>query len=92
MLEIVATGQAVMAAVCWLIVAGAAALAVYSCRIRDTVLERIGLSIVSIGALGTAWRIVQQGWITDGAWFTAFGFAFYAGVLLWKHLPHPVKR
>lgn len=92
MYEITVTAQAVVAAFCWIVIAGCAAMAVYSRRIQDTTMERLALSIVSIGALGSACRIVQQGWISDGAWFTSAGLAFYCVVVVWKHLPHPVKR
>jgi hypothetical protein len=46
--------------------ASGAGLAVFSCTVHDTLLERIGLSAVSLTALGTAFRIVDSGWASDG--------------------------
>lgn len=80
------TTQAVLSAICWLITAAGATAAVFSPRINDTLLERIGLSAVAFGAVGTAWRIYQQGWINDGATVTSFALAFYVVSVVKKHI------
>lgn len=83
---IVITGQAVIAMVCWLIVAGGAGIAVFSNRIDDMLLERIGLSAVSVASAGTAWRIVAAGWISDGATSISIALAGYVVAVFVKHI------
>jgi Iap family predicted aminopeptidase len=80
------TTQAVVSAICWLITFAGATAAVFSPRINDTLLERIGLSAVAIAALGTAWRIKEQGWISDGATFLSIALAFYVVTVVKKHI------
>lgn len=81
----VITLHAGIAALCWIVVSVGAAWAVVSPRIEDILSERIFLSIVSIGALGTAFRILRSGEITDGGLWLAIGMAGYVLSLVWKH-------
>lgn len=83
---ILITLQGAVSVVCWLIVAGGATLAVFTRAINDTVLERIGLSAVAIASVGTAWRIVGQGWITDGGASLSIAVAGYVAAVAWKHI------
>lgn len=84
------TIQGAVSVICWLIVAGGATLAVFTRAINDTVLERIGLSAVAIASAGTAWRIVGQGWITDGGASLSIAVAGYVAAVAWKHIRrHP---
>lgn len=85
---IVVTLPAAIAGICWLIVGFGAALAVVSPRIDDILSERIALSLVSIGAFGTAFRIARSGEITDGGLWLAVGLAIYVLSLVWKHWKH----
>ena len=80
------TVQAAIAVVCWLIVAGGAGLAVFSCTVHDTLLERIGLSAISITALGTAFRIVDSGWASDGGAALSMAMAGYVAAVAYKHV------
>lgn len=84
-MNFVITLSAALAALCWLIVGFGAALAVMSPRIDDILSERIALSLVSIGAFGTAFRIARSGEITDGGLWLAMGLAGYVLSLVWKH-------
>lgn len=80
------TVQGAISAICWLIVAGGAGLAVFARSIHDTTLERIGLSAVSITATGAAWRIVQAGWVTEGGAALALAMAGYVMTVAYKHV------
>ena len=80
------TMQAAIAVVCWLIVAGGAGLAVFSCTVHDTLLERIALSAVSITALGTAFRIIDAGWASDGGVALSMALAGYVAAVAYKHV------
>lgn len=80
------TVQAAIAVVCWLIVAGGAGLAVFSCTVHDTLLERIGLSAISITAIGTACRIVDAGWASDGGAALSMALAGYVAAVAYKHV------
>lgn len=96
-LDYLVTAQGMIAALGWLIVAVGATVAVFSPRIRDTAAERIGLSLVAITSLGAAYRIVGQGWESDGDLFLALSLAFYVGALFVKHLkkestPRPADK
>lgn len=78
-------GVIALAALFWVIVAAGAGIAVYSRRIEDTVLERIGLVGIALGAAGTAWRVQDLGYITEGGIFIGAALAFYVTVIFWKH-------
>lgn len=80
------TMQAAVAAVCWLIVAGGAGLAVFARCIHDTTWERLGLSAVSLAATGTACRIVAEGWVSDGSTALAMAVAGYVIAVTYKHV------
>lgn len=81
----VITLAAGLAALSWLVVGFGAALAVVSSRIEDILSERIALALVSIGAFGTAFRVIKSGEITDGGLWLALGCAMYVLSLIWKH-------
>ncbi|MCY1196392.1 hypothetical protein D9M72_77350 [compost metagenome] len=76
---------AVLAFVCWLIVAGGAGLAVFARCIDDTILERIGLSTICLTATGAACRIVVAGWASAGDAALAVSAAFYVVAVTVKH-------
>lgn len=80
------TVQAAVSVVCWLIVAGGAGLAVFAACIHDTTLERIGLSAVSIAAVGEALRVVAAGWIDDGSAALSLAMAGYVIAVAYKHV------
>lgn len=80
---------AVLAFVSWLIVAGGAALAVFSKAIEDSALERIGLSAVCLTATGAACRIVVAGWTSSGDAALAVSAAFYVAAVTIKHIRSP---
>lgn len=80
------TVQAGVSVVCWLIVAGGAGLAVFARTILDTTLERIGLSAVSITAVGTACRIIEDGWTSDGSAALSIAMAGYVTAVAYKHV------
>lgn len=85
------TVQAALSVVCWLIVAGGAGLAVFARTIHDTTLERIGLSAICITSVGTACRIIDRGWTTDGGAAMAVAMAGYVIAVMVKHVratPH----
>jgi len=77
---------AVLAFVCWLVVAGGAGLAVFCKSIEDTVLERIGLSAVCLTATGAACRIFIAGWASAGDAALAASAAFYVAAVTAKHI------
>ena len=81
----VITTSAALSALCWLIVAGGATVAVFSSSVRDTTAERFGLAVIVLGATGAACRILYQGWITEGGLFLSAAFAFYVCAVFWKH-------
>lgn len=80
------TVQAALSVICWLIVAGAAGLAVFAKAIHDTTLERLGLSAVSLAATGEAFRIVAAGWIDDGTAALSVSMAGYVVAVTYKHV------
>ncbi|NYT81456.1 hypothetical protein H0A70_08130 [Alcaligenaceae bacterium] len=80
------TVQAAVSAVCWLIVAGGAGLAVVAKSIHDTTMERVGLSAVSLAATGAAFRIVADGWTSDGSAALALAMAGYVIAVAYKHV------
>lgn len=73
-------------ALCWVIVAIAAGLGVFSPRIHDTVVERFGLSAISITAVGAAYRGLLAGWETPGGIALAFSAAVYSSAIIHKHI------
>lgn len=84
----VVTMAAALAALCWAVVGLGSLVAVVSPRINDTLSERVALSVVSIGAFGTSWRVVRSGEITDGGLWIALALAGYVAALFWKHAKH----
>lgn len=70
--------------ICWLIVALGAVFAIFSSKIKDTVHERVSLSIIALGAAGASYRIYEQGWTTDGGRVLAIGAAYYVITLIVK--------
>lgn len=79
------TGKAIVAFICWLVVAAAAGLAVFARYINDTFWERLGLCAVSITAFGTAYRVVTAGWASDGGTALALALAVYVIAIAAKH-------
>lgn len=84
----VITLQAGLAAICWVIVGVGAGVAVMSTRINDILSERIALCMVSLSALGTAWRILDAGEVSERALWLAFSLALYVVSLFWKYSHH----
>lgn len=89
--KIYITLWAVMAFVCWLVVAGGAVLAVFSKSINDTTLERVGLAAVCLTATGAASRIFVAGWASAGDAALAASAAFYVAAVTVKHIRTPKK-
>lgn len=80
------TVQAAVSVVCWLVVAGGAGLAVFARTIHDTTMERLGLSAVSLSAVGEACRIISYGWTSDGSAAMAISMAGYVAAVAYKHV------
>jgi len=80
---------AVLAFICWLVVAGGAVLAVFSTSIKDTTLERVGLAAVCLTATGAACRIFVAGWASAGDAALAASAAFYVAAVTAKHIRTP---
>ncbi|AZS78751.1 hypothetical protein ELS24_10040 [Achromobacter spanius] len=87
--KIYITLWAVMAFVCWLVVAGGAVLAVFSKSINDTTLERVGLAAVCLTATGAACRIFVASWASAGDAALAASAAFYVAAVTVKHIRAP---
>jgi len=87
--KIYITLWAVMAFVCWLVVAGGAVLAVFSKSINDTTLERVGLAAVCLTATGAACRVFVAGWASTGDAALAASAAFYVAAVTVKHIRTP---
>lgn len=87
--KIYITLWAVMAFVCWLVVAGGAVLAVFSKSINDTTLERVGLAAVCLTATGAACRIFVAGWASAADAALAASAAFYVAAVTVKHIRTP---
>lgn len=88
--QILITLHAAVSVACWFITAAGATVAVFSRKINDTVLERVALAAIAIGAIGTGCRIIKAGWITDGGLWISMALAFYVCVIFvkhWKRLP-----
>jgi uncharacterized membrane protein len=84
----IVTAHGIAAALCWLVVAVAATVAVFSARIRDTTAERLGLACVAITAFAMAWRVVSHGWVSEGGLSLAGSLAFYVCAVAAKHMRH----
>ncbi|WP_454674832.1 hypothetical protein [Achromobacter pestifer] len=87
--KIYITLWAVMAFVCWLVVAGGAVLAVFSKSVNDTTLERVGLAAVCLTATGAACRIFVVGSASAGDAALAASAAFYVAAVTVKHIRMP---
>lgn len=87
--KIYITLWAVLAFVCWLVVAGGAVLAVFSKSINDTTLERMGLAAVCLTATGAACRIFVAGWASAGDAALAASAALYVAAVTVKHIRTP---
>lgn len=89
----IVTTHAILSVMAWIVVALGAGWAVFSKQIRDTTLERIGLSCVAITAAGTACRVIKNGWISEGGLLLSMSLAFYVCAIVWKHwmASHPAK-
>lgn len=87
--KIYITLWAVLAFVCWLVVAGGAVLAVFARSVKDTTLERIGLAAICLTATGAACRIFVAGWASAGDAALAASAAFYVAAVTAKHIRNP---
>ena len=85
MTSYIVTGHAILSVIFWCITAAGATFAVFSKQIRDTTLERIGLSAIAITSIGTACRVVRNGWISEGGLLLSASLAFYVCAIVWKH-------
>lgn len=83
------TTHAVISVLCWSIVASGATMAVFSRTVKDTFAERIGLGAIAIAACATVFRVIRQGWISEGFLALSVAFAFYVSCLIWKHWKGP---
>lgn len=83
------TTSGVIAALCWVIVATGAGVAVFHRKVRDTIPERIALAFVVLTALGTACRIWRQGWVSEGGMWLSLSFAAYVVVIFIKKWKEP---
>lgn len=75
----------------WLVLALGATVAVFSKRIRDTAMERLGLAGVALGAFAAAWRTFRGSVVTDGSLLLSGFLALYVVAIVAKHLrpEHP---
>jgi len=69
----------------WAVVALGTTWAVFSPKIRDTVLERIALSIISVAACSRAYYIWETKAVSIDGTVVALALGFYVLVLYWKH-------
>ena len=83
---ILTLSQAGFSALCWAVVAVGAAVAIFSPRVYDTFLERVGLSAVSIVAVAAGWRAFYYGWVTNTGFLMSIALAFYVLAVFFKHL------
>jgi len=74
------------AAIGWLICSVTAGLAVFSPTIKDTILERIGLSGISICALGVSYKALIYDEITPGGIMLGLSVGGYCLAVLLKHM------
>lgn len=74
------------AAIGWLICSVTAGLAVFSPTIKDTILERIGLSGISICTLGVAYKAIIYDEITPGGIMLGLSVGGYCAAILLKHM------
>lgn len=85
MQQIHITTYCLVAIVCWVITGGAAGYAVFSTRINDTLLERIGLSGISISSAGVVFYLWHFRWISGPGFALSLSFALYVIAVTWKH-------
>ena len=81
----IVTGHAIISVAGWCIVSVVSGAAVFSPTVKDTTLERIGLSLISLATLAAAFRVFWQGWVSEGYLFLSSAFAFYALAVAYKH-------
>lgn len=83
--EILTFTQAGVSGLCWVVVAAGSMIAIFSPRIQDTLLERIGLCMVSCMAIAAAWRALAHGWVTNIGFLVSIALAFYVFAVFFKH-------
>lgn len=83
--EILTLTAAGISGMCWCVVAAGATTAVFSPKIQDTLMERIGLSGVAVVALAAAWRALEKGWVTNTGFLVSIALAFYVVAVFCKH-------
>ena len=83
-----------LSALCWLVVGLGATVAVYSPRIKDTTMERAGLSAVALACFASAWQAFRLDFYDAPATLLTSGsLAFYVVALVVKHRKsEPPKR
>ena len=88
------TFSGVFSALCWFFVGLGATIAVFSPRIKDTTMERAGLSAVALACFASAWQAFRLDFYeAPAALFTSVALAFYVVALVLKHhAPEPPKR
>ena len=86
------TLEALVASVCWVIVSLGFGLAVYSRRVKDTVLESVALSTVCIAAAGTAYRISKSGTLAEQSMWLGVAIAAWVVVIAIKTMRQPAPK
>jgi len=81
----IVTAHAIVSSLCWIIVGIGGGYAVFSPKVKDTTAERLALSCISLFAFATAFRVIKQGWISEGYLMMSMAFAFYVVVIIYKH-------
>lgn len=81
----IVTAHAIVSCFCWIVVGAGGLYAVFSPKVKDTTAERLALSCISIFAFATAFRVIKQGWISEGYLMMSMAFAFYVVVIIYKH-------
>lgn len=80
------TAHAVLSVFCWVVVGLGATVAVFSPTVKDTTAERFALAAIAIGAYATAFRVIRQGWVSEGGLFISAALAFYVLAIVSKHV------
>lgn len=79
-------------AIFWTVVAFGAMWAVFSPKVRDTTLERLALSFISICAFSRAFFVIERGLVPLDAMLIAGSLALYCIIIWWKHYIYLPKR
>lgn len=79
------THYCLAAIICWVITGTAAGYAVFSHRINDSLLERIGLSLIALTSASVVNYLWKFGWISSAGFYLSMSFAIYVIAVTWKH-------